>query len=209
MPKFHDVLVLNRSYVPVQITSYKKVMGLIVQDHARSLDREFISYPFDDWLSFTIANGHGYQKLHTVKFPVALPEIIVLTRYNRLPNRDVKFTRQNVFSRDHHVCQYCGRQFKRDELEIEHVIPKCQGGRSTWDNVVSACSECNARKANRTPEEAGMKLKRKPQRPKWVSVLNNHVRSGRMCISWQHFMDRVETSFNDGTSECSLDIPGQ
>ena len=93
--------------------------------------------------------------------------MLALARYDRLPTQAVAFSRRNIFKRDRFTCQFCGRQPGSEELTIDHVVPRSRGGTSTWENCVLACVPCNARKANRTPEQAGMKLRRAPVRPAW------------------------------------------
>ena len=87
-----------------------------------------------------------------------------------MPKKEVKFTRHNIFERDKNTCQYCGRVFDRKDLNLDHVIPRDRGGPTTWENIVCSCIECNTQKANRTPQEAGMHLIRKPKRPEVAAV---------------------------------------
>ena len=95
------------------------------------------------------------------------PEVICLAHYDRLPGAAVTFSRRNVAKRDHHTCQYCGAQPGAEAITIDHVVPRSQGGASSWTNCVAACIRCNALKADRTPEQAGMKPRRRPVRPEW------------------------------------------
>jgi 5-methylcytosine-specific restriction endonuclease McrA len=100
----------------------------------------------------------------------------------------VTFSRRNVFKRDRYVCQYCGCQPGTDELTIDHVVPRSQGGVSSWTNCVLACIACNKRKADRTPREASMTLRRQPVRPTWKPVYaDHHVR----LESWSKFVSDV------------------
>jgi len=99
---------------------------------------------------------------------------ITLTDYDRLPAAAVSFSRRNIFKRDHFTCQYCGRQPAAEELTLDHVIPRSQGGESRWDNCVLACLECNKRKADRTPQQARMRLKHQPVRPQWNPLYAAH-----------------------------------
>jgi 5-methylcytosine-specific restriction endonuclease McrA len=108
-----------------------------------------------------------------------------------LPKAAVTFSRRNVFKRDHWTCQYCGVQPGGDELTIDHVLPRSQGGVSAWDNCVLACIDCNKRKADRTPEQARMKLRKLPVRPAWKPMYT------RDCVrieSWSNFVS--ETYWN-------------
>jgi 5-methylcytosine-specific restriction endonuclease McrA len=100
----------------------------------------------------------------------------------------LKLTRNNVFERDRNHCQYCGRHFTREELNLDHVIPRHYGGRTTWENIVCSCVSCNTRKANRLPHEAGLRLIRKPVRPKWRPVISL-VLGNHHCEMWKDFLD--------------------
>lgn len=189
--KLHDVLVLNRSWLPIHIVDYKKAMSLIYQEHAHSLDAEFLAYSYPDWVAYSISNAGNFKKIRTVSYEIAVPEIVVLTRYNSLPDRDVKFSRENVFTRDKYICQYCGGKFTRQELTVDHVIPKKHGGTTKWVNIVACCISCNRKKADRSPEQAGMRLLKIPVQPRWVSPLYTMKTKVHVCKGWVHFMDRI------------------
>ena len=109
-------------------------------------------------------------------------------RPSRVPANAVTFSRRNVFKRDRYTCQYCGKQPGSEELTIDHVVPRSQGGLSTWENCVLACIECNARKANRTPEQAHMPLRKHPVRPHWKPLYAPH--SVRID-SWTKFLSEA------------------
>ena len=197
--KKHAVLTLNRGWTPIHVITWQKAMSLIYKEHARPIDRELIIYNFADWIEFSRRDANDYCKIGTTTGPIALPEIIALTIYDRLPQRDVKFSRQNVFIRDKYTCQYCGRQFKKEELTIDHIIPESQGGKKTWDNIVACCKKCNARKRDDFLHIAQkrypiLKLKRKPQKPKWYNPLSSVISKVHECKSWEHFMKRIDTS---------------
>lgn len=194
--KFHDVLILNKHWVPVHIVDYKKVINILYQEQGHALDRDYIAYTFNDWLRFSEHNASDYAKLHSPSMTIALPEIVVLTKYDRLPQRDVKYSRENVFMRDKFKCQYCGGKFTYRELTIDHVVPKSLGGRSIWSNVVACCKPCNGTKADRRPEECGMKLIHKPVPPRWFNPLMRYGYD-HICKSWKRFMDRVETTITE------------
>jgi 5-methylcytosine-specific restriction endonuclease McrA len=136
------VLVLNASYEPVHITRARRAIVLLVKGAA------------------VIEEAHD----RFVHVGLQLPCVIRLCLYRRVPSRVQTLSRRNILIRDGYVCQYCSEKFLSSELELEHVIPRARGGLSTWENLVAACRGCNARKANRTPAEAGMKLLRPPRR---------------------------------------------
>jgi 5-methylcytosine-specific restriction endonuclease McrA len=114
--------------------------------------------------------------------------VILLTFFDKLPCKELKLTRNNVFERDRNQCQYCSKTFPREELNLDHVIPRHYGGKTTWENIVCSCVKCNTRKANRLPHEAGMRLIRKPVRPKWRPVISL-VLGTRQHEMWKDFLD--------------------
>lgn len=190
-----DVLVLNKSWCPVQIVNWQVCMSKIYQGIAHPLDREFIAYTYKDWLTFSEIS-ETYPVIHTVNHRIAIPEIIALVNYNRLPIRDVKYSRQSIFQRDKNLCGYCGNRFKSEDLTIDHIIPRCKGGKTTWDNTISCCRPCNSRKDNKLLHEAGLKLLFKPKKPTWISPVAN-IRPDHPCKSWLKFMNRVSTDENN------------
>ena len=102
----------------------------------------------------------------------------------------MKFSRRNIFERDGNLCQYCGRHFERGELTLDHVTPRSRGGTSTWENIVLACLDCNIRKSDRLPQEARMRLLRKPVKPSWATRVG--VKIGRLRKeSWERFLEEA------------------
>lgn len=135
------VLVLNASYEPLNITSWRRAVVLLLKDKAESLEH----------------NGHViYQDL-------PLPTVIRLRQYIQLPYREIPLTRKNILERDRHTCQYCNK--KGEQLTIDHILPRSRGGSDSWENLVTACMRCNVRKGNRTPKEADMSLEIQPRKP--------------------------------------------
>jgi len=117
-----------------------------------------------------------------------VPRVILLMVFDRLPKKEVKFTRHNIFERDKNTCQYCSRTLDRKDLNLDHVVPRDRSGPTTWENIVCSCIPCNTRKANRTPFEARLRLVRKPKRPKWRPFVQ--VTFGApMHDIWRHFLD--------------------
>lgn len=191
--KKHDVLVLNKQWVPIHIVDWGKGISLIYQEKCRPIrydDECVVAYTYKEWIDFTIRNADDYAIAKTVNYPIAVPEIIVSVTFNRLPDRQVKYSRQNIFARDGFRCAYCGTHHNRKDLTLDHIIPRSLGGKTTWDNTVSCCFPCNQKKADRSLKECGMKLKVKPKKPEWVSPLDN-IGPAHPCKSWKHFMRRV------------------
>ena len=103
--------------------------------------------------------------IRTVNRAIRIPRVIVLQLYDRIPKTKVRFSRHNIYMRDGNTCQYCGLELPRTELNLDHVVPRAQGGRTTWENVVCCCVDCNLSKGARTPEQAGLKLLKAPGAP--------------------------------------------
>jgi 5-methylcytosine-specific restriction endonuclease McrA len=184
------VLVLNRLWQAVNICSVQRAFALLYQGHAQvvdSIEGGFQTHSFHQWREVS-DDYHGEDVVSTVAFRIRVPKVILLLMFDRLPKKEVKFTRHNIFERDHNTCQYCGKHFDRKDLNLDHVIPRDRGGLTTWENIVCSCIPCNSRKANRTPQEANLKLIRKPKRPKWRPFLEFQFNKTR-DDSWKHFLD--------------------
>lgn len=201
MKQPHSVLVLNKGYAPVQITSWQDAMSQIYTEKARPLDQDFVVYSYNDWIQNTNTVLADYNKVHTIKYTIAIPEIILLSNYNRLPIKMIKYSKPNCFLRDKYRCGYCGKQFKEEELTADHIFPRDRGGQATWENIISSCFPCNQKKANRTPDEAGMKLRFKPINPKWTNPLDKMKAKIHPCKSWEKFMDRIDTQYTQVNKE--------
>jgi 5-methylcytosine-specific restriction endonuclease McrA len=186
-----QVLVLNRLWQAVNVCTARRALALLFEGHAQVVmgmtDGSFETFNFSEWTDFSQESPEG-DSIHSVSFRIRIPKVILLLFFDRLPKKEVKFTRHNIFERDRNTCQYCGRTFDRKDLNLDHVIPRDRGGPTTWENIVCSCVTCNTLKANRTPYEAGMHLIRKPKRPKWRPFIQ--VSIGLHCHdSWKHFLD--------------------
>jgi len=180
-------LILNRNWQPVNVATVARALVLLWNEAARVVDPDdFRLYSWADWARLCPQEGEAC--IRSVRAALRVPEVIVLVQYNRLPNSAVSFSRRNVFKRDHWTCQYCGRQPGGEELTIDHVVPRSQGGVSTWENCVLACVDCNKRKADRTPAQAGLKLRRTPVRPTWKPL---YARSSVRMASWSKFVSEA------------------
>jgi len=185
------VLVLNRLWQAVNVCSVKRALTLLFQGHAQVVfngnDGGFQTFSFPEWRDFSMREEHP-ESIHSISLRIRIPRVIMLFMYDRQPRKEVKFTRHNIFERDQNKCQYCGKVFDRTELNLDHVIPRDQGGPTSWENIVCSCIICNTRKANRTPIEAGMHLIRKPKRPRWRPFIQ--IKVGVPCHDdWKHFID--------------------
>lgn len=193
-----NVLVLNRNYMAIQITTAKRAFCLLFKEAAEVIsfsDNETMSsYDIDSWLELSALRSElGEEEenedyVRAVSFDIQVPRIIRLLFYDRLPKKDVKFNRRNIFSRDGNRCQYCGKRMPTSELSLDHIIPRSQGGQATWTNIACCCTDCNVKKGGRTPAEAGMKLIHKPFKPRRSPVLKVKIQSEKYK-SWRHFVD--------------------
>jgi 5-methylcytosine-specific restriction endonuclease McrA len=183
------VLVLNRNWTAVHVCDVKRAIVLLVQDLAQVVTEDYQTHDYHSWreLSEHVA-ADGNLFVRTPSFRLLVPEVIRLIGYHRMPPRIVKFNRRNIYLRDSYTCQYCGHRPAREDLTIDHIIPRSRGGRSTWENVVLACIQCNVTKSNRTPEEARMHLRRPPRRPHWLATLRHTLKRPDRPI-WQKFVD--------------------
>ena len=117
-----------------------------------------------------------------------VPEVITMITYDKLPIRSVAFSRRNLFKRDKFSCQYCGCRPGSEELTIDHVIPRSHGGVTSWKNCAVACVDCNAKKADRNPEQAHMPLRKQPVQPKWRPF---YASQGNRIDSWSRFISEA------------------
>ena len=182
------VLVLNRSWVAINVATVRRSIMLVYQGMARVVGtKDYTTYDFDSWVEASRAAKEG-KLIRSVRFTIRAPEVVLLTEFNRVFSSEVKFSRRNIFDRDHNTCQYCGQKFERSELTLDHVTPRCRGGLSEWDNIVVACLRCNTRKGNMLPTEANLKLLRKPVKPKWATRVGCKLGRVRKA-SWERFLD--------------------
>ena len=127
--------------------------------------------------------------IRSPRLAILPPEVILLKTYEGEGGRAVVFSRKNLFKRDRYTCQYCGIQPGPEELTVDHVVPRSRGGTSTWENCVLACVECNKRKADRTPAQAGLKMRKTPRKPSWKALVQVPARDRRE--SWDKVLSRA------------------
>jgi 5-methylcytosine-specific restriction endonuclease McrA len=186
------VLVLNRSYLPIHVTSARRAFSLVYQGIARIVNEQYQTFDFEAWSQLAVARD--MEAIGTPGGLIRVPRVIVLIAFDRLPKRHVRFSRINLMARDNFQCQYCNKKPRRTELNLDHVVPRSLGGRSTWENVVTSCVDCNRRKGGRTPRQARMKLRRKPERPRWTPLANLMWSSVRYQ-EWRPFLSVVDASY--------------
>ena len=186
------VLVLNRSYLPIHITSVRRAFSLLYQGIAEAVNDQYETFDFQSWAELSVRAGD--DSLGIVDGWVRVPRVILLTAFDRVPRRHVRFSRVNIYARDRNCCQYCGRAFPRSQLNLDHVIPRSRGGHSTWENVACSCIDCNRRKGGRTPGEAGMRLIRRPTKPRWTSVAGA-LGGRRGYPEWRPYLSIVDAAY--------------
>jgi 5-methylcytosine-specific restriction endonuclease McrA len=185
------VLVLNRNYQPVAVTCVRRAFGMLVGGAAQALDHEFRAFDYESWAELSAEQGDDV--IHTAKNALKVPRVLVLQAFDKMPRAQVRFSRQNIYLRDGFTCQYCNKRLPRQKLNLDHVVPRSQGGRTSWENIVCSCIKCNLKKGGRTPDQAGMALVTKPKRPSWSSLT---PRLGRVPYrEWLPFIDPVTASY--------------
>jgi 5-methylcytosine-specific restriction endonuclease McrA len=180
------VLVLNKSFLPVHVTTVRRAFCLLYAGIAKAVNSQYETFDYESWSQVTVARND--EMVGLVNRVIKVPRVILLIAYDRVPKRRVRFSRYNIFARDKNTCQYCGRRFARSELNLDHVIPRSQGGTSTWENVVCSCHLCNRQKGGRTPSQARMRLVAHPKRPAWTPPLNISLYEV-MRKEWAPFLD--------------------
>jgi 5-methylcytosine-specific restriction endonuclease McrA len=195
-----SVLVLNRNYVAVHVFSVQRAFSLLWKGSAEVVNVEqdqYLSYDFDGWREVSGLKAElegrdaGDDWIRSVQFEIQVPRVIRLLQYDRIPRNTVKFNRRNVFLRDEHCCQYCHKSFPRQQLSLDHVLPRSRGGEDSWENVVCACLTCNVKKGGRTPQEAGMTLKTRPVKPLRNPLISRQLTERKYAL-WAKFLCRPE-----------------
>ena len=162
------VLVLNKNWQPVDVVSIRSAFSMTFasgKEPARAsflCHRSFMSYEWDDWKNLSVKN---FEVIRTSQICVRIPEIILLTSFDRKILRAPSFSRKNVFLRDGHQCQYCGSFPKGSKLTLDHVVPKAMGGSTTWTNCVTSCFRCNHKKEDKLLHQSGLVLRHLPKKP--------------------------------------------
>ena len=143
-PLRRPVLVLNASYEPIHVCAVRRALILLVKGMASTEEA-------------------GEGRVHSPSQSLAVPSVIRLLEYRRIPRQMRAISRKNILIRDQYTCQYCNKQFGAGDLTLDHVVPRSRGGNNTWENLVACCLRCNNRKGDRLPVEAQMKLQRQPK----------------------------------------------
>lgn len=166
------VLVLNKNWQAINISTPADALSMMYANTATGLyirgKDDMVPLTWKEWTSLSPSEEESFVK--TIQGNVTIPKIIILCRYDKVPKKRPKITRKGIWLRDQGICQYTGKKISHNEGNIDHVIPKSKGGATDWTNCVLAHKKVNAKKADRTPEEAGLKLIRQPFVPKELPV---------------------------------------
>jgi 5-methylcytosine-specific restriction endonuclease McrA len=185
------VLVLNRSWQAIHVKSPLEAMTMMYADTATALDIRGEDYmvplKWQDWIKLPVEDESD-DFIQTVRGNIKIPKVLVLCNYNKVPRKRPKFSPKAVWDRDEGTCQYTGRKLTPQEANIDHVIPRSRGGKTDWSNCVLTHKEVNSQKADRTPEEAGLKLIKKPQDPKELPS-TFYIRNKHNVREWDLFLN--------------------
>jgi 5-methylcytosine-specific restriction endonuclease McrA len=195
-----NVLVLNRFYQAIRVINVRRAFSLLCRELAEVVHIETDAAGQSRWQNF---NFDGWQELsqlkaefepdefdwiHTVRFQIAVPRIIRLLGYDKLPRQDVKFNRRNIYARDSNRCQYCGKRMPTTELSLDHVVPKSQGGKSSGTNIVCCCVKCNVKKG-RPHARAGAHAPDHQAGQAQAQPGHQHPLADERYSSWKQFLD--------------------
>jgi len=202
----HNVLVLNKSWVPIHITTVKDAIGIVyvgaaqvivpnnMRDrHDRMAAYEFEALNYDKWTEISARlDNDSNEFIRSPKDSHFKPNVVALTKYNGIPKYTIKFCRSSIYERDKGICQYCEKKINKFDATLDHIIPKSRGGRNNWNNIVFCCKKCNDKKRNKTPAEANMSLLNEPKRPSWIAVKFGKARTIKERAEWLKFTSSVE-----------------
>lgn len=180
------VLLLNRYFAPVSVTSARRAVVLLFGGAAMAVDDDGAMHDFVRWRSLPIRSRD--DGIPMVGGQLRVPRVLHLVRYDRSPRMIVRLTRRNLMLRDEHQCQYCGRRPMSRDLNLDHVQPRSRGGGESWENLVVSCRSCNLKKGQRTPDEAGMTLLRRPQKPRWTTPAQILLVEREPFSEWQPYL---------------------
>lgn len=195
-----DILKLNSGFFPIAVTSWKTAMTDIVSGSVHPIDVYYetgedgkpdknkiesfnVIRSFDEWSELPIREVDEF--VHTAKRVYRIPPIVVCAKFNKIIQKRVFFpTKHNIWRRDQYVCQYTGKHLTKEDVSVDHIMPVSRGGQNTWENLVTCDKDVNVRKADRTPEECGLKLRNKPVRPSSKGTMFSFMRK-----EWEMFVD--------------------
>ena len=183
------VLVLNRNWQAIHAKTPTEALSMMYANTATGLDiigeDHMIPYKWDDWINLPQDDSCDY--ISSINQKIKIPKVIVLCNYDKVPIKRPRFSISGVWSRDNGICQYTGKKLSKNEGNIDHIIPKSKGGKTDWTNCVLSHKEINSRKANRTPEECGIKLIKPPTVPKQLPI-SHYIKNPHRIKEWELFL---------------------
>jgi 5-methylcytosine-specific restriction endonuclease McrA len=177
------ILVLNKNFQPVDIAHYRRAIILIFLEKAKIVESK--SYNIYEWNEWKNLDLPGYKTIKTVNRDFPIPEIIILSKYEKIQKRRFNANKKNIYKRDNAECQYCMVPLTYAQCTLDHIYPKSKKGQLSWENCVLSCRKCNHKKANLSLQEAGMTLKKTPKSPNSDLF---HLYSKNMPESWKIFI---------------------
>ena len=185
------VLVLNRTWTPLRITDAAEAIADLFVGRVQAVDADYTSYDFASWRELSAFQAQfepdRHAFIHTVRERILVPTVVRLRSFDGVKAQAVRLSRRNIHLRDRNTCQYCGRKLPRAQLTIDHVVPRCQGGASTWTNLVCSCVDCNTRKGGHRPEQRGMRLIRSPRKANATELIFRQTKAHH--ATWAAFVD--------------------
>jgi len=185
----NSVLVLNKNWQAVGIKNPADTFAMLMTDTATGLDIRGLDYMvplrWKDWIQLPIEDDDDF--VQTINQKIKIPKVIILSKFDKVPRKRPRFSQKNIWIRDNYTCQYTGKKLKPGEGNIDHVVPRSKGGPTDWSNCVLACKKINAKKANATPEEAGLRLLKKPEPPKELPVYH-YITNRHNIKEWELFL---------------------
>jgi len=185
----NSVLVLNKNWQAVGIKNPADTFAMLMTDTATGLDIRGLDYMvplrWKDWIQLPIEDDDDF--VQTINQKIKIPKVIILSKFDKVPRKRPRFSQKNIWIRDNYTCQYTGKKLKPGEGNIDHVVPRSKGGPTDWSNCVLACKKINAKKANATPEEAGLRLLKKPEPPKELPVYH-YITNKHNIREWELFL---------------------
>lgn len=182
------VLILNKHWIPINTTTPKHAFGLLYCENAKAIN---ISPDVVEPLSWSewilIKPKPEEDSVKILSGEVRIPSVIVMTYFDKIPRQSAKFTIKNIWERDNYTCQYTGKKLTKESGNIDHVVPRAKGGKSSWENCVIAHKDVNSKKGDRFPEEAGLSLIRKPFQPKTMPV-SFYIKNEYNIKDWETFL---------------------
>lgn len=184
----HSVLVLNKSWQAINVTSPSQAFSMMFSDSATGLDVQgednMVPLKWNEWIKLEAPED---ESIKTVRGLIKIPKIIILSNYNSVPKKRPRFTTRNIWERDGGICQYTGRKLTPNEGNIDHVIPKSRGGKTSWSNCVLSHKDVNTQKGDRTPSEAGLTLLKQPKEPNSMPT-SVFIRNRYNIREWNPFL---------------------